>query len=52
MPSATERAAKINPDNAYLLPHDLETITEYMRMRPVDKNILRIKEELIALKQL
>lgn len=35
-----------------MLAYDLDTIIEYMKIRPTDKNILRIKGELIALKQM
>jgi len=31
---------------------DLETLVEYLRLRPTDKNINTIKEQLIALKQM
>ena len=49
--SVEERASKIK-DTSNLLAYDLETVVEYMRQRPTEKNVIRIKEEMIALKQL
>jgi hypothetical protein len=33
------------------MAYDLETIVEYLKMRPTGQHITKIKEELIALKQ-
>lgn len=39
-------------DKTKLLGLDLDVIIEIMKLRPTDKNIIKIKEELIALKKI
>ena len=49
--SPKDKASKIK-DPSKLLGYDLDTIIEYMKLRDTDSNIIKIKEELIALKNL
>ena len=49
--SSREKALKIR-DPTKLAGQDLDTIIEYMKLRHTDDNIIKIKEELIGLKNI